>query len=164
MSNDAPINVPDHSLAKRRLARDLRRFVIGQAISLFVAVLGVLVCYIVVLLNGPPGGDLHAIGFILASIGIIVSVVVAFLGFSRLAVAAFLPVRIHCYTLGGFVLFLLLFVLAHYDVATTLYYALLYIFPLYGIIPQFFIVRWLAKEVEDGTIQAMDMTEQSLCP
>jgi len=158
MSNDAPVNDPDHSLAKKRLARDLRRFVIGQAISLFVAVLGVLVCYIVVLLNGPPGGDLHAIGFILAAIGKIMSVVCAFLGFSRLAVAAFLPIRIHCYTLGGFVLFLLFFVSTHYDVSTTLFYAHLHTFAFYGFIPQFFIARWLAKEAEDGTIQAMDMT------
>jgi len=141
--SDDPINSSDHSLAKLCLADELRPIVSTQLITLFIILPGALL-------------DCAGIGFglLLAFLGIGVSILMALWGCFKLLDAAFLPVLVRIYAITGCALFP-----GYIFIATSLPmvgFILFYIFWLYGIVPQYFIARWLAKEAENDTIQAVE--------
>jgi hypothetical protein len=147
MSDDTPTNAPDHSVAKKRLARELRILVISQAIALCVAAFGG-----GIVMFDLDGAIIDGLGSALGLTGLGVSCIMAFVGHQKLSVATFLPVLVNIYALGGYLLVLFLLLTASpwgnninphfFNFAIPL----LVVFLLYGIIPQYFIVHWLAKE------------------
>ena len=149
MSDDMPINAPDHFTAKKRLVGDLRIYVVIQAVALFVSVWGV-----GIVLLDLDGAVIDGLGSVLGLSGMGVSFVMAFLACHKLWHAVFLPNSIRNYGFGIYVLALCFLFLSPVLLAPffVLFIVLFFAHPLYGIVPQYFIARWLAKEVEDGTI------------
>ena len=138
----------DISLAKKRLARDLKILVVVQVGALCVAGLGLSLFGSDVVLNRPDWDAIHSLCGVLGVSGLITFVVATFLGAFRLANAAIsLPIQVRIYALGilGFpVLFFLV---------PPWFILLLPCFLLYSIIGQFLIARWLEKETKDGTME-----------
>jgi len=157
MSDDIPINDPDHCTAKKEIARALRYFVICQVIFLLLGTLGALL-----LLNAVTVGIvLTLLGAVLASTGMILSVHAAGYGCYILANATFLPNSVRVYAWAGSCLLLVLVILCILLVTsilelTVIFHVLFCIALFYGIIPQYLIVRWLAKEVKNDTMQAVE--------
>jgi len=168
MSNDAPINDTDHFTAKKRLVRELRTIVIVQVAAMCAVVLGLFLFGSNLIPNQPAWDEIHSLCGVLALAGMITFVIAAYWGSGKLVCNDFLPIQVRLYACsvwGFFPLFLFGTYLLLDKTATgspilflTLFFMLFFFFPFYSIIPQFFIARWLAKEAEDGTIQAMDMT------
>ena len=148
MSNDVPPNDSNHFLAKKRLAQELRIFVIVQTVALSFAALGAGIVLIDL------GGDVIApFCVVLIAFGMMASFLMAFWGYRRLSIVLFLPALLRIYAYGGyFLLFVLLFTAApwtnHYLSPNLFTFAvpLIFIVPFYGLIPQFFIARWLARQ------------------
>jgi hypothetical protein len=47
-------------------------------------------------------------------------------------------------------------------VSPILFFMLFFVFPFYSIVPLFFIACWLAKEVENGTMQTMEESDATV--
>jgi len=157
MSDDTPINDSDQFIAKKRLARELRKYVIGQAVALFAATLGALPFFTGVMQNDPKLDAVYAFAWILCGAGVLVSIVLAFWVCYKLWLAVFLPIAIRIYGLVGYT-FVVFFVILYPLGFVALHIGLGTLFlgsPVYGLIPQCFIVRWLAKEVENDAIPAV---------
>jgi len=158
MSDDAPINVPDHFAAKKRLARELRIIVVVQFSAMCAVVLGLFLFGSDLVPNHPEWDEIHLLCGVLAVAGMITFVIVAYWGSGKLVCNDFLPilVRLYAYSVWGF---FPLFVFGTYLLLDktagslilflTLFFVLFFFFPFYCIISQYFIARWLAKEAED---------------
>ncbi|MCL2709650.1 MAG: hypothetical protein FWE95_02120 [Planctomycetaceae bacterium] len=153
--------LPDHSLAIKRLARDLRILVCVQAVALGIFALGVLINNSGIVPDNPGWDTVHLLCRTLALVGAITFVIAAFWGVAKVAKVA-RPIVIRMYVWGFFLFFLsLLFPvlepLIDFDEFISIHvlhfiFSALYIaFPFYSTIPQFFIARWLAKKAEDST-------------
>ena len=162
MSDDDPINDTDHFTAKKRLADGLRNIITGQTIALYVLALGVLFFCIATVFRWE---ELATLSLFLIASWLVVSGILATVGCLRLSNArAVLPVSVRIYvfnfpTLPSLLLLLIPFV---WDIILVSVFAVL--FPLYCIVPQYFIARWLAKETEDGTMQMVEDTTTDELP
>ena len=143
-------------LAIKRLAVGLRNIVFGQTVVLSILALGTLISYIAFIFRWEAG---ISFGLFLIGLWAIVSVILATLGTHRLSGAlVFLPRLIRFYV-SGYFLFPVPFFL---PVALPFLREIISIpilgivFLLYGLIPQFFIARWLARQAEEGTMEAVD--------
>jgi len=101
---------------------------------------------------------------VLALAGMVTFAFVSFLGCGKLVCSDFSPILVRLYACSvlGFFPFFLFGIYLQLDKTTvspilfvSLFFMLFFVFPLYSIIPQFFIARWLAKDVEDGTMQTV---------
>ena len=154
-SMDIPL--PDQSLAIKRLARDLRILVCVQVIVPCIVMLGPFAREYVPNL---PGWDvIHSLCGALALLGVIAFTIVALWGSGKLMGSTFLPVLIRRYALSVWVLFPFILLGANlldkHGGSFFLSLAFLSILPLYCIVPQFFIARWLTKKAKGGTTQLM---------
>jgi len=150
MSDDASINDTDHFSAKKRLAEGLRNIITGQTIALYVLALGVLFFCIAAVFRWE---ELATLSLFLIASWFVVSGILATVGCLRLSNAhALLPVSVRIYVFNFSTLPCLLLLLIPFVPDIILVSIFAVAFPLYCIIPQFFIARWLAKEVEDGTM------------
>jgi hypothetical protein len=139
----------DIALAKKRLARDVRIYVIVQIVALCAAVLGWFLTYSHFILN-LRWDMIHAFCFILYAAGILVSTAAGFWCCDRLSKAAFLPFKLRVYAFSGSLLFYVFFLVVLLSRELSLLVKILCcIFLLYCILPQFFISRWLAKAAEE---------------
>ena len=153
MRDNVPTNDSDYPLAKKRLAVGLRNIVIGQTVALSILALGILILGIAFVVRWEIGAS---VGLFLIGFWAVVSVILATLGTHRLSGAlVFLPRLIRFYV-SGYFLFPVPFFL---PVALPFLREIISIpilgivFLLYGLIPQFFIARWLARQAEVGTIE-----------
>jgi len=146
-------NNADIALAKKRKARELLIYVIVQTFAMSIAVSGLLFEYFVNVQN-------DRVGFIVFCLGMLCSGIFALGGCARLAEAAFLPISIRLYGRVGYLLFLL-FLLSISLSLKILCLTLSCIIPFYGLIPQFYIARWLENEAKDGTIGATSANEDN---
>ena len=160
MGDNVSIDNSDLLLAKKRLANGLRNIVVAQTVVLFVPVLGVLLFCIAVVLKWETGASL---GIFLACFWFVVSVILASLGCHRLSNATVpQPKSVRLYASSYFVLpFLLIFLLFLCPpflcppfVEVLIVFTVLIGYPFYGLIPQFFIARWLTKEAENDMIKS----------
>ena len=149
-NNDTPPNASDISIAQKRLARELRIFVVIQVVALFVAT-----CGASIVLLGLDMALIDGFGSILGLSGIAVSSIIAFCGCYKLQRAVFLPVSIRTYGSSGVFFIICLiplvpFLPVPFDMLVA---ALIFIYPFYGIIPQYFIARWLARQMEIDSLE-----------
>jgi hypothetical protein len=143
----------DISLAKKRKARELLIYVIVQTFAMSIAVSGLLFEYFIDVQN-------DRVGITVFVLGAISSGIMALGGCARLAEATFLPISIRLYGRVGYLLYLLLLLSVSLSL-TILGLILLCVIPLYGLIPQFYIARWLEKEAKDGTIGSTSANEDN---
>ena len=149
---------PDHSVAIKRLAKDLRILVYIQ-----VAALGSLSLTNALPIMLPENPATDFLWGAMLAIGIIIYLIAAFRGVSKMMKIARRPVAIRLYLWGFWLLFLSLFLspvletlfdFPHWEILFIPCIVIPYvIFPFYSIIPQFFVARWLAKNAEGGTLQ-----------
>jgi hypothetical protein len=139
----------DIALAKKRKANELFIYVIVEALGTFVMAFGLLFFCIGDMQNDL---ELKNIGIVVSLLGSLFSGIFALGGCARLAEAEFLPTSIRQYGRVGYILFLL-FMLAMSLSLRILVFILIVVIPFYGLIPQYFIARWLAKEAEEGTME-----------
>jgi len=161
MSDDVSIKDTDCLWAKRRLAfakgrlADGLRIVVGiQAVALFVAVLGLSFHSIGIVLDNI---GWEAYGMLFVFLGILVSICAASLGLYFLEKLQSVAVEI--YSIGCALIFLAFFPLSLLlpFASSILWFSFLCAVPLFfGLIPQFLIARWLAKEAEKGMMQAVE--------
>ena len=85
MSNDTPTNDSDHTLAKKRLARDLRIIVLVQVIALCAIASGLFLFGSDCIPNYPAWDEIHLLCGVLALAGMVVFVVTTFWGGIKLA-------------------------------------------------------------------------------
>ena len=153
MNDNTPPTDTDISLARKRLAQELRICIIGQTIGLFALITDIV-------LGAGNVGDT-----VFFTPGLTFSIFVAFVGLRKLVGVAFIPNRITNYAHGGFCLYAFIFVFSIFlgfflrlelstidPILITLYIGAL----LYCIIPQYFIARWLARQAEEGTMEAVE--------
>ena len=148
----------DVSLARKRLARELKILVAVQVIAFCIAGLGVCLFGSDIVPNHPDWDTAHSLCGVLGLCGIVVFVVAAFWGSVKPAIANFLPCRVQLYASGTWGI-LSIFVILQFFYTTfqpfeepILTLIPIYVFPFYSIISQFFIARWLAKETKNGTM------------
>jgi len=146
---------PDHFLAKKVLAHGQYSIIVGQAYALFVLVSGTLLFCIAAVLKWDAG---VSFGLFLIGFWIVVSVILGALGSGRLLYTiVILPTLIRLYASYYFALPPLFFFLFSskflFIPKIFLVSTFLIGYPLYALIPQFFIARWLAKEVRDDTME-----------
>ena len=112
MSNDTPPNDSDISLAKRRLARELRIFVVVQVIALCIVVLGLVLFGSDCIPNYPAWDEIHLLCGVLALSGMVVFVVAAFWGFGKIIYAGFASDLMTTYFLGAWIFLVAFFLLS----------------------------------------------------
>jgi len=161
MSDDAPINDSNHFLAKKRLARELRIFVLVQVIAFCVFWLSLFLLTPDTLPNSPEWDGIYSLCTVCVAVGQIAFLGAAFLGCYKLIGTPFLPFSVRLYAWSVLVAPFFrpfVFILTFHFLKTSILASVLcdFIFPLYCIIPQYFIVRWLAKETKNDTIQAVE--------
>ena len=146
------MDASEPSLAKKRIARDLRIIVIVQVVALGVFGVGTFLFGSNCVPNHPEWDVIHSFCGVLALAGAITFFVAAFWGFDKITNGGFpLPTLIRAYFWGvGGILVGFIFVVFLPCEPPFYFTILLCIFPFYCIIPQFFIARWLAKE---GTME-----------
>jgi hypothetical protein len=146
------MNESNTSLAKKQLAHDLGIIFRVQVVGLCAFGVGLFFFGSKIVPNYPEWDNIHLLCGGLVIFGVVVLLVTTFWGFYKLTNTAFsLPILIRVY-LGSFWGFILLFVLSLPFPAPIYIPILLYIFPFYSVVPQFFIARWLAKEAKNGTL------------
>ncbi|MCL2742655.1 MAG: hypothetical protein FWE67_02270 [Planctomycetaceae bacterium] len=160
---DTPTNDSYHSLAKKRLAHGLRNIITGQTIALYVLALGALFFCIAAIFKWE---ELASLGLFLIACWFVASGILATIGYIRISNASgYLPFSVRlCASNHIFIpsLFLLLVALSPIsDIILVSIFSLVFI--LHGIIPQFFIARWLAKETEDGSMEQFNISENFPC-
>ena len=136
----------EFTLAKKRLARELKILVIVQVIAFLIAASGRLPWLILPGVGIPnnPGWDLIQM---FATFGWIVFIVVAFLGGYRLATVPLPSIKLRLYGISV----LLLIVGVYFELLELL--AITFFLFGYCTIPQFFIARWLANETKEDIIE-----------
>ena len=162
MSDNVPINDADTSLAKKRLARELRICIIGQTVALFIFWAGLILYTCDFVPNYPEWDSTHSICGRLAFWGAVVFIAIAISGIYEIMIVTFLSIWIKIY--GGSVWAYLPLALVGLIVSDTgaliPIFTLFFIFQCYCIIPQIFIARWLTKEVKNDTIQIVNPHEK----
>ena len=174
-----PTTVPDHSVAAKpnavkRLARELRIIVVVQSVALCAVGLGLFLFGCNCIPNDPAWDEIHLLCGVLALSGMIVFVFTAFWGSAKLIGSSRLsiPIRLYAWSIWGFLPLILFGIYILLDKAAAasliLFFILFGVFPLYSLIPKFFIARWLAKKGEEGTLQlveprALRFTWRSCC-
>ena len=145
----------DHSTAIKRLARDLRFLVYVQIAAFCIFALGILLLTSIRPIPENYGNLGRVFGEWLFIVGMILFVIVAFWSSAKLIGNTFLPIGIRRYALGVWLLLPLvgLGVCLLNGEAPVLEMICICIFPLYCIVPQFFIARWLSKKAKDGVTQ-----------
>ena len=148
--------VADHSPAIKRLARDLRILVYVQ-----IAVVCAVICIFALLAlahvskmmpDGITENTIRLLCGLLVGACLIIFVTVSLWSGVKLMGGTFLPIGIRRYGLGVWLLlpFVGLGVCLLNGEAPVLEMICICIFPLYCIVPQFFIARWLSKKAKDG--------------
>jgi hypothetical protein len=160
---DSDPNFFDIAFAKKRLAEGLRSIVVGQKVILYVLALGVLFICIAYVFRWEA---LVNIGFLLVALWAVASIILSALGRVRLSSTcafpkpfAFLPFSVRLYASFYLVIPTLFLLLIPFRPPGIILVSIFIVFLLYGIIPQFFISRWLAKAAEEGTMEAMQDSE-----
>jgi hypothetical protein len=146
--SDTPItNVSDHSVAKRRLVRDLRILVVIQIVALCIFCVS---CFAGLVPNYPEWDRIYyfCASLLLPSATVFIgtALVGSYQCFNAHSFKAHW-IRIYAVSVWGCLPFVILAAIGVYGVAGIMSLA---IFSSYCIIPQYFIARWLAKEVEDA--------------
>jgi len=144
----------NHSLVKKRLASELRIIILVQVVALGVVGLGLFLYCSKIVPNYPAWDEIHLLCGVLALSGMITFFVTTLWGFTKLMKVVFLfSILIKAYLIGGWASLFLLFFILFLPVQLPVYLEILtFIFPFYCVIPQFFIARWLAKEVKNDTM------------
>jgi hypothetical protein len=151
MPDSAP-NFSDIALAKKRLARVLGTLVIVRIVYLCFVTLGFLEAMSVLPFSSD---DFIGTGVLL---GLFAAVGAEFGGSHALCRSKILPTWIRIYGAGFFLLFSLWVLLLWLTLSPYVFVAIV-LLPLYGLIPQFFISRWLAKTAEEALFSATDNTD-----
>jgi len=146
----------NRSLARKRLACELRIIVAIQVVGLCIIWLSVFLLVVEMIPNYSEWDVIHSLDIILVTLGNIMFLGAAFFGGYKLVCTAFLSLPIRLYAGSVFGLPLLQpFVFRLMFPSVFAYILCDLILPLYSILPQFFIARWLAKETADGTMESV---------
>ena len=141
-------------LAKKRLAHDLKILVTVQVIALCVAGLGLYLYSGDVVPNYPEWDEIHLLCGVLSLSGMVVFTVAALWGCGKLMDVPFLPTMVQVYLAGCFIILFFAFILFLPTLLHTLTIdltLLIPLIPLFYVVPQCFIARWLAKEAKNST-------------
>jgi predicted nucleotidyltransferase len=148
--------VTDHSIAIKRLAKGMQEIVFYQTVILkYVLALGALLFCFAAVFRWEAGASF---GIFLIGCWAVLSVILAFLGCMRLLNAGiFLPLSMRHYVFGYILIcscsLPIMQIRIPFVVPSDIHIPIFVIvWLLYGLIPQYFIARWLAKEAEGGTM------------
>jgi len=142
----------DISLAKKRLARELKILVVVQVTALFSSGLGLFLFASDIVPDYPDWDSIRLLCGVLVICGLSIFLVVAGWGGIKLIRVFSESFPVQSYVWGCF--FLLFSFVLVFPVKGGGYFGevLLCVLPFYCIVPQFFIARWLAKETKDATM------------